>query len=69
MARRTIAERLDDLNDLLEEVRKAKANLAALEKSKNFVGQALLVKAAKALLLHLVKVGVKRLIAKRKRKT
>jgi len=69
MARKSIAERLDELSDLTAEVRRANRELAALKKMPNTTATALLIKAAQALLTHLVKLGVKRLIARRKRKT
>jgi len=69
MARKSIAERLDELSDLTAEVRRANRELAALKKMPNTAATALLIKAAQALLTHLVRLGVKRLIARRKRKT
>lgn len=68
MGKRTIAERLSDLTDMVAEVRKANKEIAALKKMPNTPATALLIKAAQLLLTHLIKIGIKRLIAKRKRR-
>lgn len=69
MARKTIAERMEELNDLLEEANKVKASIAKLRKGQNFVGQAILIRAAQIALKVLVARALAKWQAKRRKRS
>ncbi len=66
---RTLAQKVDAIKDMCAEVRKANEEIRKLEKMPNSAATLLLITAAKLLLAHLIKKGVARMAAARKKKT